>query len=70
MSRLSIKDLDFIEATSSKKILGSGYMPNTWNWSADFAFDFDSDGIASFAIGNISSFAIAIGPLVISSDSI
>lgn len=71
MSRLSIEDLDFynIEATNSKEILGSGYVPKTWDWSANFAFDFDSDGIASFALGHIASYAIAIGPIFISSNN-
>jgi hypothetical protein len=66
MSRFSIEDLDdYNDEIEIKEIRGSGYTPQTWNWGADFSFDFDSDGIASFAIGHISSFAIAIGPIIV-----
>lgn len=64
MSRLSIKDLDFCNLESnSRETIGSGYAPNTWNWDAEFAFDFDSDGISNFSTGHVSSYAIAIGPI-------
>lgn len=68
MSRLSIEDLDdYNDEIDVEEVRGSGYNPQTWDWATDFTFDFDSDGIASFAIGHISSYAIAIGPIFISS---
>ncbi|PSF31399.1 hypothetical protein C7H19_22745 [Aphanothece hegewaldii CCALA 016] len=72
MSRLSIEDLDFfkIESTNSKDIRGGTYEPNLWDWETNFAFDFDSNGIASYSLAHISSYAIAIGPIFISSDLI
>lgn len=69
MSQIVINDLDFYQGKlpDLEQVKGSTYTPHSWDWSAFFDFDFDSDGISSFAVGNISAYAIAIGPIIRSS---
>lgn len=72
MRQLIINDLDFCETElpDSEPVQGgilSYTLPSTkglWNWDIAFDFSFDHDGISNFAMGHISSFAMAFGGLL------